>query len=273
MNHSGLGSRQDLRFYRLTASALGCMGTAIVFVYRPWTPETVVTKLGGYLVCLYGGFILGIWAQKNAHLTMGPSIGQMVVASLSFQGAALVFIPHFLREQQLTSREAFGFANNCRRAVFLGIIMACLFIPLGVVVQWVSAYIMVHIPHLQLEPHEQESVQTLQMAVTWVHRVVLGIVTIFLAPVAEELLFRGILYTAIKRAGFPRLALWGTAILFAAIHQNLLTFIPLLLLAIALTVLYEYADNLLAPICAHAMFNGINFLMLYWMPSLLRQIQ
>jgi membrane protease YdiL (CAAX protease family) len=151
--------------------------------------------------------------------------------------------------------------------------MACLFIPLGVVVQWVSAYIMVHIPHLQLEPHEQESVQTLQMAVTWVHRVVLGIVTIFLAPVAEELLFRGILYTAIKRAGFPRLALWGTAILFAAIHQNLLTFIPLLLLAIALTVLYEYADNLLAPICAHAMFNGINFLMLYWMPSLLRQIQ
>ena len=49
-----------------------------------------------------------------------------------------------------------------------------------------------------------------------------------LAPVAEELLFRGILYPAIKQAGFPRLALWGTSLLFAAMHMNLVTFVPLL---------------------------------------------
>jgi len=42
------------------------------------------------------------------------------------------------------------------------------------------------------------------------------------------------LYPWIKQSGFPRLALWGTAILFAAIHFNLATFIPLAALALML---------------------------------------
>jgi CAAX protease family protein len=84
-----------------------------------------------------------------------------------------------------------------------------------------------------------------------------------LAPVAEEMLFRGILYPAVKQAGFPRLALWGTALLFAAVHQNLVTFVPLTVLALALAWLYERTDNLWAPITAHAMFNAMNFVILY----------
>jgi membrane protease YdiL (CAAX protease family) len=129
--------------------------------------------------------------------------------------------------------------------------------------QWLSAQLMVHLPRLQLKPEEQESVQTLQMAITWWNRLALGAVTIVLAPAAEEMLFRGILYPVIKRAGFPRLALWGTALLFAGIHLNLVTFVPLTVLAVGLTLLYERADNLLAPITAHALFNGMNFVILY----------
>jgi membrane protease YdiL (CAAX protease family) len=84
-----------------------------------------------------------------------------------------------------------------------------------------------------------------------------------LAPAAEEMLFRGILYPAIKQAGFPRLALWGTALLFAAIHLNLVTFFPLMVLALGLTWLYERTDNLWSSIIAHALFNAMNFVILY----------
>ncbi|HTL16706.1 MAG TPA: CPBP family intramembrane glutamic endopeptidase, partial [Patescibacteria group bacterium] len=139
----------------------------------------------------------------------------------------------------------------------------CIFLPIGIGLQWLSALLMVHVPFFQLKPEEQESVQTLQLAVTWLPRVVLGVVTILLAPAAEELVFRGILYPAIKKAGFPRLALWGTALLFAAVHMNLVTFIPLAVLALGLTLLYERTDNLLASITAHALFNLMNFAMLY----------
>jgi len=144
-----------------------------------------------------------------------------------------------------------------------GAILACVFLPLGMALQWLCGLIMVHLPHLNLKPEEQEAVQTLEMAATWFPRVILGVVTIVLAPAAEEMLFRGILYPAIKQAGFPRLALWGTAVIFAAIHLNLVTFVPLLVLAVALTLLYERTDNLLAPITAHALFNAMNFIILY----------
>jgi membrane protease YdiL (CAAX protease family) len=146
----------------------------------------------------------------------------------------------------------------------LGIILAGVFLPLGWGLQWLSAKIMVQLPRLHLKPEEQQAVQTLQLASAWVARVALGAVTIVLAPVAEEILFRGILYPWIKYAGFPRLALWGSALLFAAVHSNIMTFIPLSVLAVALTFLYEKTDNLLAPITAHAVFNGMNFIALYY---------
>src|SRR5262249_33486951 len=153
----------------------------LVFVYRPWNADNVVSRLGGYLVCLYGGIWLGAWAQKAAP-TLGPSVSQMIIAALSLQGAALVLIPHFLREQSLSWKEAFVLGNNQREAMMLGVILACLFLPVGMGLQWLSAQVMVHLPALQLKPQEQEAVQTLQMAVTWFNRVALGIVTIVLAP-------------------------------------------------------------------------------------------
>lgn len=255
LHHVHDSPKQDLRFYRLTASALGCTAVALVFVYRAWTPQNVASRLGGYLLCLYGGILLGTFAEK-ASPPSGPSVGQMIIAALSLQGAALMLIPHFLHEQQLSWKEAFGFANNRKQSIMMGIILACLFLPVGMALQWLSALLMVH-------PQEQESVQTLEMAVTWFNRVALGIVTIILAPAAEEMLFRGILYPSIKMAGFPRLALWGTSLLFALIHLNLVTFIPLAVLALGLTLLYEKTDNLLAPITAHALFNAMNFVILY----------
>jgi membrane protease YdiL (CAAX protease family) len=258
----GTGRADDLRFYRLTASALGFTATALVFVYRPWDYESVVGRLIGYLVCIYGGFFLGFLAQKNTK-PLGPSVSQMVVAGLSLQGAALVLIAHFLREQKLGWRESFGLANRRRDAVMKGILLACLFLPLARLLQWISAEVMIHVPYFQMKPQVQESVQTLQMAESWGSRVVLAVITILLAPLAEEMLFRGILYPAIKQAGLPRLAFWGCSLLFALIHFNLVTFVPLLALAICLTVLYEKTDNLLAPITAHACFNCMNFVMLY----------
>ena len=94
-------------------------------------------------------------------------------------------------------------------------------------------------------------------------RFALAVVAIVLAPISEEIIFRGILYPTVKRLGYPRLALWGVALLFAAIHASLPIFLPLFLLAVALTLLYEKTGNLLAPIAAHALFNALNFAMFF----------
>ena len=150
-----------------------------------------------------------------------------------------------------------------RHALLLGLITASIFLPLGWVLQQGSAQLITHLSRFSIEPEEQQAVQALRIAVRRVDRIALGSVTILLAPVAEEVLFRGILYPWIKQAGFPRLALWTTSLAFAAMHLNLVIFLPLLVLALILTLLYEKTNNLLAPITAHALFNAMNFATLY----------
>ncbi|HZR20981.1 MAG TPA: type II CAAX endopeptidase family protein [Verrucomicrobiae bacterium] len=263
LHHVALGREEDLRLYRMMKAALGCLAISFLFAYRPWTPDNWIFRLIVSVVLFYAGFAFGVLAQPHSAEALKPSISFMVVAALSLQGATLILIPHFLQEQRLTWHEAFGFRHDRRRAFILGIIVACVFLPIGMGLQWLSAQVMLHLPQLHLQPQEQESVQTLEMAVTWFNRLALGAITVVLAPAAEEMLFRGILYPAIKQAGFPRLACWGTALLFAAVHQNLVTFVPLTVLALALIWLYERTDNLWAPITAHAMFNAMNFVILY----------
>jgi membrane protease YdiL (CAAX protease family) len=51
--------------------------------------------------------------------------------------------------------------------------------------------------------------------------------------------------------------------MFASIHLNVVAFVPLVVLAVVLTVLYEKTGNLLAPISAHMAFNAVNLGVLY----------
>jgi membrane protease YdiL (CAAX protease family) len=183
----------------------------------------------------------------------------MSVATLSFQGAVLVLAARFLREHQTGWAEGFGFLNQRRQAVLLGLLAAVIFLPLGWGLQQASTLVMTHLPHWKIEPQEQLPIRALRVSLSWGGRLTLGAAAVLLAPVAEEVLFRGILYPAIKQMGHPRLALWGTALLFAAVHMNVVTFVPLTVLALVLTALYERTNNLLAPITAHVLFNALNF--------------
>jgi membrane protease YdiL (CAAX protease family) len=180
----------------------------------------------------------------------------------------LAMLPRFLREHGETWRSAFGFPTDPGRAILCGLLVACAFLPLGELLQRGSMEI---ISRLGFQPEVQPAVEALKSSSAWRDRVALAIVAVVLAPIAEEVLFRGILYPAIKRGGFPRLALWGTAFLFALIHLNLITFVPLMLFALALTLLYERTGNLLAPLTAHAVFNILNFAKFLWLESRLAQ--
>jgi membrane protease YdiL (CAAX protease family) len=84
---------------------------------------------------------------------------------------------------------------------------------------------------------------------------------VILAPIAEEVFFRGVVFNAWLREGGRRWAYIGSAALFAAIHLSLLSFLPIFLLGLALAWVYERKGNLLAPIAMHATVNGISVAM------------
>jgi membrane protease YdiL (CAAX protease family) len=248
-------------FFPLTASALCFLVLTLLLIRKSWTPENFIRRLVLLLVCFYAGFFLGAWAQRLAGPS-SPSVGQAVIAAISFQGAALFLIWRFLRDHEISWAEAFGFSRHPLNAFLIGIIVACVFVQPGRLLQKVSVEAMTRVT--KAAPEEQQSVQALRGAASWMERVTLGLVTILLAPVAEEMMFRGILYQGIKQAGFPRVALWGTSLLFAGVHMNLATFLPLFVFALVLTLLYERTRNLLTPIIAHSLFNALNFVLFYF---------
>jgi membrane protease YdiL (CAAX protease family) len=186
---------------------------------------------------------------------------QMMISFLFLQMSALVWITLFARQYAIGWKEAFGFnLSPPLTAAACGALAGTLFVPIGWGLEYVSKAIM---DLLHLTPELQTAVQALQNPnLSLAEKLFLGAAAILLAPIAEEAIFRGILYPAIKQAGYPRLALWGTSGVFAIIHANELTFLPLLVFALALVYLYEAFGNLLAPIFAHSLFNAANFFIL-----------
>jgi membrane protease YdiL (CAAX protease family) len=186
---------------------------------------------------------------------------QMMTGLLFLQGAALVWITFFLRQNGTGWREAFGLGlSDPVTAVAYGILAGALFLPAALILQWASGVLM---QLVHLTPEVQVAVKELQdPSLSLGEKLLFGAAAIILAPVAEETIFRGILYPAIKQKGFPRLALWGTSGAFAIMHGNVASLLPLVVFAVALVYLYETFGNLLAPIAAHSLFNTANFLIL-----------
>lgn len=78
------------------------------------------------------------------------------------------------------------------------------------------------------------------------------------APIVEEVIFRGYLYGVLKRFTGAMFAGFVGASLFAVAHDTLPTLLPLWGFALLLTLFYEASRSLWVPIGMHAVFNGYN---------------
>jgi uncharacterized protein len=88
-----------------------------------------------------------------------------------------------------------------------------------------------------------------------------GFIAVIVAPIVEEIVFRGVLFRALA----DRIGLWVGAIissaLFAVIHIEVVTSQPIALgglfaVGLALALAFHYTGNLLVPIIGHAVFNA-----------------
>jgi membrane protease YdiL (CAAX protease family) len=230
---------------------------------KPWRVEAVMQLCVAQVVCLcLGVATVGVLHKLGIHgFLRDESFGSIVVGTLCFQGAAWLLILFFLRKHEVGWREAFGFRGPKIRHPILLTIGFIIVFAVVLLLQWTSVSAL---EKLGLSPESQSAVKLVTDAKSLWTIIYLGVFAVVIAPVAEEFIFRGMLFPFVKQLGFPRLAWFGVSFLFAAIHLNLPTLIPLFVLALALTWLYDRTDNLLVPIVAHALFNAANFAMLLW---------
>lgn len=77
------------------------------------------------------------------------------------------------------------------------------------------------------------------------------------APLKEEMVFRGLIYPPLRLAYGPRQGILFTGALFALLHLDLIRFVPLFLGGIVLTWLYERSGSLWPSILAHGVWNAL----------------
>lgn len=115
---------------------------------------------------------------------------------------------------------------------------------------------------LGIEYAAQDQVQFLANSeVLWL-QLLMVFVTVLGAPVAEEIVFRGVLLPLFVRwvGVIPAILLNG--LVFGIIHMHLPTVLPLSLLGMLLAGSYIYSRSLAVPILVHLIFNGVNTWML-----------
>lgn len=202
-------------------------------------------------------FVLGgLYGMAALAEYFGAEKGQLTVAgiilncffSLGLTGGILLF----LALRGVNPVEVFGLQRFSWKmaAIAIGLLVAAY--PLIILAQ----AIVYHFTSPEARP--QEVVTFLVESQSWGERIAIGVLAIGIAPLTEELIFRGYLYGVIRRYRNRFWAILVSAAIFAAIHVHLPAMPGLFILAVLLAVAYEWSGSLWTSILMHACFNAVS---------------
>lgn len=102
-------------------------------------------------------------------------------------------------------------------------------------------------------------------------RLATAFVAVFTAPLVEELIYRGVLYSAVERALGRGIAIFAVSLLFAGVHvfqyvNNIAVITVITLLSFTLTFVRAYSGKLLPSFVIHLVFNGVQSLIIALAP-------
>ena len=226
---------------------------------KPWQLHLVLRLVAGLCACVALSFLIvnGYTSSRGGNVSDDISVLVALTGTMTAHGVGLLLINVFLKQHQMTWGEAFGVQKSgSLRALLLGWFMAVLMLPVSWSLNLLSGRIL---EWFDRPAKVQSSIELLQTTQSFWQIAYFGLVALLFAPVFEELVFRGILYPSLKRFYSRKVAIWVSSILFAVIHWNNMTFVPLTVFAVVLCLLYETTGTILAPMFAHACFNAANF--------------
>jgi len=180
---------------------------------KPWRLEQVLLLGLRLLASVFiGGLLISGLAATHWLGSSAMKVVTLLVSISSFHGAALVLIHASLRDYGSSWADAFGFwAPGIGRTILMALLVMLGILPIAWSLQQFSVWVM---ELIHLHPEVQSQVQMVQTADTLPMKLLLGFLAILVAPLGEELVFRGVIYPTLKQLGFPQLALWGTSLLF-----------------------------------------------------------
>jgi membrane protease YdiL (CAAX protease family) len=208
-----------------------------------WPEATLATLLATW-------FILNVAASASQDIQSIRT--RDLAANALFSIALLLFIAAFLRLRRIDMNSLGGFSKiGFGRALGTGAMLLLAAYPLvllaEVVTQKLSRGIL----------PKQGIVELFNASSTLEQRVLIILLAVAVAPLAEEFFFRFFLYGVVKRYFGHGVGVVANALLFAAVHAHLPSFAPLFVLGICFTIAYEWSGSILVSMTMHALFNAL----------------
>jgi membrane protease YdiL (CAAX protease family) len=218
--------------------------------WRPWTaPAALVAAL---VVAAVGGLVVDIVALVfGAHVTSSHLPDGLEIADTAVQDCAFVAVAVFfagLGGQRVSAAQLGLRPTRAWRALGLALLTVLGFLVFSAT--WGVAF------------HVEKEKLLEQLGTRGVLVVLSAALTCVLAPVCEEILFRGYFFAALRnwRGVWPAAGITGLA--FGAVHAGsapAIDLVPLAVLGFALCLLYQRTGSLYPCIAAHSLNNSLAF--------------
>jgi hypothetical protein len=108
-------------------------------------------------------------------------------------------------------------------------------------------------------------------------RIATALVAAVTAPITEEVIYRGVVYSPLERAAGKGIAVALVSLLFAGVHvlqysNNISVIIVITVLSFTLTLSRAYTGSLWPPFIIHLVFNGIQSLLIILTPFIDKEL-
>jgi len=224
---------------------------------------SIPVVVGAVILFVVSGHSLTTTVGQRDLQTVWLQSAQFTLAALVATDAGVLLVLWYRRSRLRAGWRLFGLGADLRRgagrAVLIGLLLGVVALVLSSAVDTLLQRLGVYRTfHLDQNAQQKQLIDPLRHAPLWA---VWGVALAgtFVAPVAEELLFRGYIFRALAvRKGVP-VAYVLSAFTFAAFHLLPAQFLPLFVVGFVLCFAYHRTGNLLADITAHAFNNGVAF--------------
>lgn len=224
----------------------------------------------GYIVASYTSIALtgvdgkaaaDVSSKSSAAVINGTRIMELIVNLFTFAGTALLFaqLTHPRPFEYLGLRKPKNITN-----ILISIVMILAAIPLGQ--QLVYYFKMIDLgPAVKASQAQMDETYKAMLTMKNPGELIVSLLIAgIVAPIGEELLFRGLIMRFAYRATHRILAsAIVSGIFFALFHGQVYAFIPIMLAGMLLSYIYYYNGSLWVNMIAHCVYNSAQVIVVY----------
>jgi membrane protease YdiL (CAAX protease family) len=218
-----------------------------------WTTPQVGILLATLVLLYFLASFLGLFFYEETLPLVKLSY------TLIMYGVVLLLITRIIHKRGGSWGTSCGMGTAHAQQLYLSPILYLAFVPFLLLIS--KGY------HLLLEAITQNDTELQSVAeivtqeFSWIQMLYIGM-AIVIAPIYEELLFRGIIFPyLVKRIGLTK-GIITLSLFFAGLHFHLPSIAPLFLLSIVLCLAYWRTGSLWVSIGVHTIFNTVSILSL-----------